>query len=471
MSKFFEFTLRLRLAIAYVIAMSLVLGAFAIFITAFVHERLHAEIAHRLDLEVENAGRFLRLDSPGHLVWYTPDGAREIYLPLKNVSWLDIHLPDGTLLYLEPESGMTGTAAAIPSFDIGRIPSSFSVTTQGGVQYRILKRNIQVDGQTMIIRVAILEDQAESQLNILHWVIWLGLPLALLLSAYGGYHLAGRALAPMSRITAQARSINAERLDERLPVTNSHDELGILTETFNDLFSRLQRSFEELKRCTADASHELRTPLSIIRSVGEVGLGRSQDENGYREVIGTMLEEADRLTMLIDSILALMRVEGLQSPLDARTIDLGALAEEVASQFGVLAEAKGQTLRIENSEPLFVSGDRGLLHQVIVNILDNAIKYTQPGGRVMIHVDHMDREAILEIIDNGPGIAPENQQKIFERFYRIDVSRSRTVDGFGLGLTFARRVVEIHGGRIELSNAEQTGCEFRVVLPLAISNN
>jgi signal transduction histidine kinase len=202
-----------------------------------------------------------------------------------------------------------------------------------------------------------------------------------------------------------------------------------------------------------------------------VGLGRHQDEAGYREVIGTMLEEADRLTLLIDSLLALTRVERLQCPSDAKPVDLGVLANDVAIQFGVLAEEKGQTLTVERTEPVSVTGDRGLLHQVIVNILDNAIKYTQAGGRVRLHVDHTDSEAILEIADNGPGIAPENHKKVFERFYRVDVSRSRTVKGFGLGLAIACRVVEIHGGRIEVSSACQTGSVFRVVLPLAVSPN
>jgi heavy metal sensor kinase len=464
-------TLRTRLAVAYVIATSLVLCAFAIFVAFFVHERLHAEIAHRLDQEVEIAERSLRMDGAGRLVWYAPHGAHEAYLPLRNVSWLDIHRPDGMLIYRVPESDMAGTAAAIPSFEKERTSGIFSITTPGSVQYRVLQRDIEIAGQRAISRAAISEDQAERQLDTLYWVIGLGLPLAMLLSGFGGYLMAGRALAPMSRITAQARAINAERLDARLPVVNRHDELGELTVTFNDLFFRLQRSFEELKRCTADASHELRTPLTIIRSVGEVGLGRHQDEAGYREVIGTMLEEADRLTLLIDSLLALTRVEGLQCPSDAKPVDLGALADDVAIQFGVLAEEKGQTLTVERTEPVSVTGDSGLLHQVIVNILDNAIKYTQAGGRVRLRVDHTDSEAILEIADNGPGIAAENQKKVFERFYRVDTSRSRTVEGFGLGLAIARRVVEIHGGRIEVSSACQTGSLFRVVLPLAVSPN
>jgi len=464
-------TIRTRLAVAYVIATSLVLCAFAVFVAFFVHERLHAEIAHRLDQEIEIAERSLRMDGAGRLVWYAPHDAHEAYLPLRNVSWLDIHRPDGTLIYRVPESDAFWTAAAIPSFEKEHTSGIFSVTAPGGVRYRVLQRDIEIAGQRAVTRAAVSEDQAERELAILYWVIGLGLPLAMLLSGFGGYLMAGRVLAPMSRITAQARAINAERLDARLPVANPNDELGELAVTFNDLFFRLQRSFEELKRCTADASHELRTPLTIIRSVGEVGLGRHHDEAGYREIIGAMLEETDRLTLLIDSLLALARVEGLQFPSDPKPVDLGVLADDVAIQFGVLAEEKGQTLTVERTEPVSVTGDRGLLHQLIVNILDNAIKYTQPGGRVCLRVDHTEHEAIVEIDDNGPGIAPENHNKVFERFYRVDASRSRTVDGFGLGLAIAQRVAEIHGGRIEVSSACQIGSAFRVVLPLAVSPN
>jgi len=471
MSVWAALTLRTRLAVAYVISTSMVLCAFAIFVAVFVHERLHAEITHRLDQEVEIIERSLRMDDTGRLVWYARHGAHEAYLPLRNVSWLDIHRPDGKLIFRVPESDVSWTAAAVPSYEKERPSGIFSITTPDGVQYRILQRDIEIAGKRAITRAAISEDQAERQLNTLYWVIGLGLPLAILLSGFGGYLMAGRALAPMSRITAQARAINAERLDERLPVANRHDELGELAVTFNDLFCRLQLSFEEMKRCVSDASHELRTPLTIIRSVGEVGLGRHHDETGYREVIGAMLEEVDRLTLLIDSLLALARVEGLQHPSDAKPVDLGALADDVAFQFGVLAEEKGQTLTVERTGPVSVTGDSGLLHQVIVTILDNAIKYTQPGGRVRLRVNHTDSEAILEIADNGPGIAPENHQMVFERFYRVDVSRSRTVEGFGLGLAIARRIVEIHGGRIEVSSAYQSGSVFRVVLPLAVSPN
>lgn len=380
MSMRMALTLRTRLAVAYVIATSLVLLAFAVFVAYFVHERLHAELVHRLDQEVEIAERSLRMDGAGRLVWHAPHDAHEPYQPLRNVSWLDIHRPDGTLIYRVPESDLSGTAAVIPPFEKGRTAGYFFITVPGGDHSRVLQRDIEIAGQRAITRAAVSEDQAERHLVTLYWVIGLGLPLAMVLSGFGGYLMAGRVLAPMARITAQARAITAERLDARLPVDNPNDELGQLTVTFNDLFSRLQHSFEELKRFTADASHELRTPLTVIRSVGEVGLGRHHDEASYREIIGALLEEADRLSLLVESLLTLTRADGGRLSLDANPVDLSNLAIEVSAHLRVLAEDKEQTLTVETSEPVPVVADSALLRQAVVNILDNAIKYTPPGG-------------------------------------------------------------------------------------------
>ncbi|HBU28726.1 MAG: hypothetical protein A2X71_07255 [Thiobacillus sp. GWE1_62_9] len=463
-------TIRARLAIAYTIATSLVLLAYAVFVVILVHERLHAEIVHRLDQEVEVAERSLTVDGTGRLVRHIPHDAHEPYQPLRNVSWLDIHRLDGTLIYRVPENDLPWTVDAIPPFEKGRTSGYFSITTPNGNHLRVLQRDIEIAGQRAITRAALSEDQAEHHLVTLLWVIGLGLPLAMVLSGLGGYLMAGRALSPMARITAQARIINAERLDVRLAMDNPHDELGELAATFNDLFARLQHSFEQLQRFTADASHELRTPLAVIRSVGEVGLGKHHDETAYREIVGTMLEEADRLTLLVESLLALTRADAGRLALDQSPVDLCALADEVAAQLRVLAEEKEKTLTVDTSEPVPVAADSALLRQAVVNILDNAIKYTPPGGQVKLRVLRTDTEAILEIADNGPGIDPEHHDKVFDRFHRIDAARSRIVEGFGLGLAIARHAVESHGGRIDVSNPSKIGSVFRIVLPLLVSS-
>jgi len=294
----------------------------------------------------------------------------------------------------------------------------------------------------------------------------LGLPLTVGAAALAGYWLAGRALAPVTRITEEARLISAARLDARLPVLNAHDELGQLAATFNELFSRLERSFEQLRRFTSDASHELRTPLTVIRSVGEVALRERHDEAVYRDTIGTMLEEADRLTRLVEELLTLARADGGRLAPRQEPLDLGELAVDTVQQLHVLAEEKGQRLEV-STQPLRVLGDRTVLRQALANILDNAIKYSPEGTTVSVSVSSDSDMAEVAIADQGSGIAPEHRERIFDRFYRIDPARSREAGGFGLGLAIARWAVEAHDGQILVEGDVGRGTVFRIRLPLA----
>src|SRR5438445_6279922 len=201
-----------------------------------------------------------------------------------------------------------------------------------------------IGARPVLVQVARSEGPIAQNMNQLIYILFLGLPGAIAIAGIGGYGLARRALAPIDRMAERARSINAERLNDRLPVDNPHDELGRLALVFNDTLTRLESSFDQMRRFTADASHELRTPLTAIRSVGEVGLRGRRDENAYREIIGSMLEEADRLTSLVDRLLALSRAETGQAMLSVDVIDLGELVHNVVAHLGVLAEEKGQSL-------------------------------------------------------------------------------------------------------------------------------
>ena len=218
----------------------------------------------------------------------------------------------------------------------------------------------------------------------------LGLPLGVAIAGLGGYSLARRALAPVERMTERARLITAERLSDRLPVDHPDDELGRLATVFNETLGRLEASFEQMRRFTADVSHELRTPLTAIRSVGEVGLREPRDGRDYRAIIGSMLEEVDRLSGLVDRLLTLSRAESGQAKLSVEVVDLNELAEDVVSYLGVLAEEKGQSLTVEAVGAPRGLGDRLVLRQSLINLVDNAIKYTPSGGT---HPDSRRRHA------------------------------------------------------------------------------
>ncbi|MQA31363.1 MAG: HAMP domain-containing protein [Luteitalea sp.] len=337
-----------------------------------------------------------------------------------------------------------------------------------GTTVRVLKGQATIYGRHVVIGVARSEALMRQQLNELVALMLLGLPLGVAAAGAGGYLLARRALAPIERMASQARTITAERLSDRLPVDNPNDELGGLASVFNSTLGRLESSFDHMRRFTANVSHELRTPLTAMRSVGEVALRERRDRPAYRAVIGSMLEEVERLGALVDRLLALSRAAIGPTKLSREAIDLRALAEELTAQLGVLAEEKQQTLTIDAHGSGRAVGDRIALRQSLMNLLDNAIKYTPNGGEIGIRVWETSTTAALEVHDTGPGIDAEARPRIFDRFYRAgSVDRGGEADGFGLGLSIAKWGVEASGGTLALDPTHGPGTTFRMTLPRA----
>jgi heavy metal sensor kinase len=315
------------------------------------------------------------------------------------------------------------------------------------------------------ITVARDEEVLRQTLWTLAAILAMGIPAAIGLALGGGYFLAGRVLAPVGAMAETARKITAESLTARLAVENPHDEFGRLASVFNETLARLQEAFEQLRRFTADASHELRTPLTAVRSVGEVALQRPLTAQGYREVIGSMLEEIDRLTRLVENLLTLTRAESGRIPLTFAVVDLGELVANVSESLRVLAEEKAQTLTVDTVAHVNANCDPAILRQGLMNLLDNAIKYTPNEGAIRVVVSATSGEAAIAVMDTGPGISARHRGRIFERFYRVDNGRSRDTGGIGLGLAIARWAVEANRGRIEVDSQEGKGSVFRIVLP------
>jgi signal transduction histidine kinase len=244
--------------------------------------------------------------------------------------------------------------------------------------------------------------------------------------------------------------------------------LGRLAIAFNDLLERVERSFEELKRFTADASHELRTPLTAMRSVGEVGVQGERTPAEYRDLIGSMLEEIGRLTRLVDSLLFLSRADGGRHQLFREDFDLLMFARETVGLISILAEERGQSLRVEGDTGLMVVADRSLLSQALLNLIDNAIKFSPEGSELLLRGGRRDEVcAWLEVIDHGPGIPVAERERIFERFYRLDRARTGGHGGVGLGLAIARWAVEANGGVVRVEETEGGGSTFRLELRLS----
>jgi two-component system, OmpR family, heavy metal sensor histidine kinase CusS len=330
---------------------------------------------------------------------------------------------------------------------------------------RILEQSLQIGEQiSSIVLMAPLAD-ADHELAELRTVLLMAVPAVLILSGGLGYMLARKALAPMERLRRSAEEITADRLDRRLLVRNPQDELGRLTETFNAMFARLERSFAEIRRFTADASHELRTPLTVIRTEAEVALAKPLDLAEHQQLLGSILEECERLTRLTDQLLALAREDARASRPVQEPVDLSALVRDVVDTMRPLADTKALQLRSKFNGPVSIRGDGNRLREVFFNVLDNAIKYCQHSGEVEVHVKRHGPNAVVSVRDTGIGIPAEHLPHIFERFYRVDKARSRAEGGTGLGLSIALSIVIAHGGQIELESRPGRGSTCTVVLP------
>jgi heavy metal sensor kinase len=455
-------SIKVRLILWYTTVLMIVLAINGVVILTLLQNRRYADLDRQLKEDMEVTEQMIQVDSQGALVWradYHNDDDEDTGLGIMVEAWSR----QGDLLLRRDSPGI-GNLPNHPRLGTAG-PSFASVRTSHGISARVVTWPYSINGLPVVIRIARPEEKIKGELTQVLLVIILAFLFAAGFAGIGGYILAGRVLAPLNRIIERAKMISAENLSDRLPVDNPDDELGQLTGVLNETFSRLDRAFKELRRFTSDASHELRTPLTAIRSVGEVGLRKASDERTYRDTISSMLEEVDRLSRMVDNLLTLSRADSEAIQLEKDHVKLEDLAQEVIDYLSVLAEEKNQSLVMEVVESVDALADRGLLRHAIINLVDNAIKYSPPSSTVRVVVKAVRGCPVLEVIDAGPGIPPEHRDHIFERFYRVDKARSRKTDGTGLGLAIAKWAVEANGGRIELETEEGAGSVFRVVLP------
>jgi heavy metal sensor kinase len=448
---------RLRLTVWYVVAMVAVLAVYAAAVYAFVSRSVSESLDERLRADFFWAAATVD-QGPEGLVMSTP----QVDLLLEEEPWVQVLSADGRELLLSNAEArrrpITGTEALAATGQDRT--AAFDV---GGVPMRMLSRRSYIGQRPVVVQVARSEAPMWEQLRELVLVLLLGLPLAVGVAGLGGYALARRALAPIEEMTERAQTITAERLSDRLPVTHPDDEMGRLASVFNETLARLEASFAQMRQFTADVSHELRTPLTSIRSVGEVGLRGQRDEQAYRGIIESMLEEVDRLAGLVDRLLTLSRAETGQALLSREIVDLQALAEDVAQHLGVLAEEKQQQIVVERRAAPDALADKQVLRHALINLVDNAIKFSPAGGHVRIRISETPSSAIFDVIDSGPGVPADARAHIFDRFYRVDEGDG--VRGAGLGLSIAKGAVEANGGRLTLEQSGPAGSSFRITMP------
>ena len=294
-------------------------------------------------------------------------------------------------------------------------------------------------------------------------------PFVLLLGVLGSYWLAARAFAPIDRLTRTARRIEAGDLHERVPVPRSRDEIQSLALTFNEMIERIDKAFKRQRRFVADASHELRTPVAAIRSMTDVVLAQKEAiaSEEYKTVLRDVNAEAERLGHLINSLLLLARSDENQVLFECEPVRLDLLAADVAATIEPLATERGITLKVIAKQEITITGDEVRLIQVIMNLLDNAVIYSNSGARVTIEVKTELNHALIIVNDTGIGIAADQLDHIFERFYRVDPARSRAMGSTGLGLSIVDWIVRAHKGHITVESEVGKGTTFTVALPIA----
>ncbi len=458
-------SLKLRLTLWYAAATAVVVAVFAWVVYEIVEHRLGAELDRQLRIDFDVIEAQLDKDATGQIRWLVR-GAHgdEGYARLS--AWFEVWSEGKQLLFRHWPVREADIKNPLPA-PVESILRFYTVELEHDLHVRIMERPARVHELGVIVRVFRDETDTRRTLAQIVEVFVLAAPLAVFLASLGGYFVARRSLAPVAAMAEQAKQITSESLAERLLNPNPHDELGQLAAVFNQTLQRLENSFTELKRFTADASHELRTPLTALRTVGEVALRQGDNPTALRETIGSMLEEAQRLNDLIESLLTLARMESGKVSIRLEPVKLAELAKEVRENLNVLAAEKQQTIELSGDDGLTGTADRLLLRQALMNIVHNAVRYAPPQTRISIRISSRDGDASIEVADQGPGVASEHHMKLFERFYRLDKSRSRAEGGHGLGLAIAKRSVEQQSGRIELESELGKGSVFRIVVPSA----
>ncbi|HWB60268.1 MAG TPA: ATP-binding protein, partial [Chthoniobacteraceae bacterium] len=387
--------------------------------------------------------------------------------PELNDRFIRVVRPDGSVLYV---SDIPNNNSFDPR-DVPLLPgpvtkeTTHKEMTKRGAKLLVVSDPTPVNGRNYLVEVGISETQINEVLGRFATTLAIGLPVFVAIAVFGGYMLVGRALAPVQEITGAAQEITLHHLDMRLPPINTGDEIEKLSNTLNQMIGRLHRSFQMSSRFTADASHELRTPLTIMRGELENLLLDKTTPPSLAEVLNSLFEETERLSRIVEGLLALSRLDTGEAQMRRTKLDLSELASTTAEQMCLLAEEKKINLTCSTNGRVSVEGDPSKLKQVVVNLLDNAIKYTPAGGEIRVSVESKEGRAQLHVADTGPGIPDGALPHVFDRFYRADEVRSREVEGTGLGLSIVQSICAAHGGTIAVKNLDKGGCCFTVELP------
>lgn len=460
-------SVRTRLTLWYAAVLALSLVAFALVIyyaaTASFHERQDASLRSTArtvaSAYLEEIGEMQSLDKAGTVV------LAELTFPDRYVQLINsLGQPIAT-------SKNFNGSLIIPSASLDQARrNSVGYTTVNNLRVVIVP--VTADRDLGFAAVAEPLDVIEQGLGQLRRDSFAFVPVVLLLASLGGYFLARKSLAPIASMSDQTQQISAVSLSSRLDIRNPRDELGRLATTINELLGRLESSFTEQQRFIADASHELRTPLAVLRGETEVALGKTRTVAEYQESLALIQDETERLSRIVEDlfILAHHPIEKPAVPIKEQ-VSITEVVNDCARAAQVLATRKNIQVLVDNDlKPIVLKGDEDLLKRMILNLLDNAVKYTPDGGKITLGLAQQNGNVQITVSDTGIGISEEDQQRVFDRFYRVDKARSRALGGAGLGLSIVSFIVEAHGGEVQIASTPQEGSIFKVVLPVTANH-
>jgi len=458
-------SLRFRLTAWYAGLLAGALLVFGVSIYLGLERYLTSELQRTLIERSRSMGSQLFAGYPTKGAEWLSREITEAYAPEVNGYFLRISRADGSIVYV---SG----APKDNSFDPSRIPlpverrqKEYSRQVESRDGYRLVVGGVVLagpDGTQYWIESGLSDRRIEDVLHGLSETLAVYMPLIVLLAVVGGYWLMRKSLSPVADITRHAEGITSTNLSERLPVIKTGDELERLSISLNHMIAGLENAFQHIARFSADASHELRTPLTILQLELEGIVQHPRLAPEIVDQIGSALEETHRLSRIVENLLIISRLDAGEACIEKVPLDLGELASSTADQMRLLAEEKSVSLRCDVSQDVWIEGDKARLKQIIVNLTDNAIKYTPAGGQVTIAVRATEAGALLEVADSGVGISAEALPHVFERFYRTDKARSRDSGGAGLGLAIVKSICSAHNAEIRVVSVEGQGSRFIV---------
>jgi signal transduction histidine kinase len=446
-----ERSIRFRLTAWYALVLIAALGLFSGLIWLSLRQRLMSEVDRDLG---DRAARFQ--------TYVTKEAAELPPVDLKDeMEEFCQALPPSDYLELRAASG----------FEF-HYPNQ---AASGTARTRTVRKQFSMGNDVFQLRISSSLAAIDHTLDLLRLLLFSLVPLIIAFACAGGAWLSGRALKPVDEITSAARVIGIDNLSLRLRIPQTGDELQRLTEVWNTMLGRLETAVKTLSQFAADASHELRTPLAVIRTSAELALRRARSPESYRDSLGEISREAERMTQLVDDLLFLARNDARATEMPMEPLDLDALLREVSGELLGVAGARGIRIRHVNPDDraVFVSGNRAALRRLFLVLLDNAIKYSHPSSDVQVAIAKNEETTTVTVEDFGAGISAADRPHIFRRFYQAD--KARTDGGFGLGLSLADSIVRAHRATIEVTSEEGSGSKFRVLfqttLPTDLTEN